>query len=330
MSDQNPRTRLQNGAPIETETVPAPKAVPDLLLESEVFWEKYKLPILALLVVGLVGLLGSQLYSRNRYNSLMEGSAQLDAAKSIDDYKKIIAEHGDTPAADNAAVLLGRMQVEAKDYVGAAQTWQTFADKNAQHSLAPNALMGAAGALETAGKLDQARDLYKKIQAAYGKSYVAALASLAEAGLLKSQGKSTDAKRVYENVIASSPQSDAARQATENLRLLKAVPNLPADPAPTPAPAVSPVPPAVSIVPPLPLSAPAPAVVPAASAPPVSTPIAPVVVPPAATPKPTENMLPSLSPTPAPTAVETVAPSPSAPPVSDVALPATNPVAPEQ
>ena len=160
-------------------------------MEGEVFWDNYKLPIIALSLIAVIGFIGSEIYRSNRNKNLTEASTELAAAKSLDDYKKVIADHGDSLAASGAYLLAGRLQMTSKDYAGASETWKTFADKFSQNPLAPNALMGAAGALEFQGKFDQAQALYKRIESGYAASYIAPLASLAEATLLKSQGKWT-------------------------------------------------------------------------------------------------------------------------------------------
>ncbi len=283
-----------------------PKAIPELVLGGELFWDKYKLPIVAVLLVALVGLIGSEIYRSNQVKTLAQTSAELASAKTVDDYKKIIAEHGNTPASAGAYLLCGRRQLDAKDYAGAADTWQKFADKFPQHPLAPNALMGVAGALESQDKLDQARATYQRVETSFAGNYLAPLASLAEASLLKTQGKLEDARRIYENVIANAPQSDAARQATAGLRLLKAVPSLPpvAVVAPVPTPAVPPFTPAIVEAP----VAPAPAV-------PVVEPMVPTPTPVAvaATPTPMISGTPAVEVPVAPVPViET--PAPAAPP----------------
>ncbi len=270
------------------------KPAPDLLLEGELFWDKYKLPVLAILAIVLLGLIGSEVYHSNRTKAMAEASAELDSAKTLDDYKKIIARHDGSVAAAGAYLLAGRLQMDAKDYAGAAETWKKFADKYPQHALAPNALAGAAGALQSQGKFDQARSLYQRVETGYGKSYLASLASLSEGSMLKSQGKMEDARHVYENIIAGAPQSDAARQATESLRLLKSVPSLPADTKPVLAPSVAPA----AMVTPIPDGSDAP------SAP--AAPLVPAVAPPAA-----QESLPAPSP-----ASEAPVASPAASPTS--------------
>ena len=222
--------------------VPTPLQGPDLLLESSVFWEKYKLPVVAAGLLLVLALVGSEVYQIQREKNLAAASAQLDAAKTPADYQKIIDDYAGSPSAANAAMLKGRAQMDAKDFAGAATTWQTFADANPQQPLAVNALMGLGGALEAQDKFDEARAAYQKVATGYAGSYAAPLARLDEANVLKIQRKPEEARRVYENVIASFPKSIAAQIAQSELPTLNALP--PAMVAATPAPvaAASPVP----------------------------------------------------------------------------------------
>lgn len=306
--------RQQTGtAPSEALAEPALKPAPDLLLEGELFWDKYKVPVLAVLALVLLGLIGSEVYRANREKSLAQASTELDSAKTLDDYKKIIAEHDGSLAAAGAYMLAGRMQMNGKDYAGAAETWTKFADKYPTHTMAPNALVGAAGAFQSLGKFDQARSLYQRVQTAYAKSYLAPLASLSEGSMLKAQGKIEDARHVYENIMARAPQSDAARQATESLRLLKAIPSLPANPAPAPA---------VSATLPTPIVTPAAAPAGAAPAPDGGDAPSAVAAPflPATTATPPAEQASLPAPVPTNTVTETT------PPVSVVPVPAASPV----
>jgi tetratricopeptide (TPR) repeat protein len=260
-------------------TPPPSRVAPDLLLlEGNLFWNKYKLPIVAGVLLLVLAGVASEVYEMDREKKIQAASAELDSAKSPADYRHVIATYPGTMPAANAALLLGRQQFEAQDYAGAASTWQSFADKNPQHLLAPVALIGAGSALEALGKYDDARRLYQRAATVNPNSFADPMARLDEAALLKAERKPEDARRVYENIMASDANSDAARDAADELRFLKVMPSVPGSallpgalPTPTPAaaaagplPAAPRVPaPAVSITaipsPPALLAAPSPA-----------------------------------------------------------------------
>ncbi len=205
--------------------MPVSPAGPDLLLlESTLFWSKYRLPIIAACAVLALALLGTEYYRIHQEKTLRLASAQLDAAKTPAEYQSVITQFPHTPAAANAFLLLGDSQVQAKKYQDAMNTFRDFAEQYPKHSLAPAALIGAAGAAESAGKPDVARSLYERVASTYPASYAAPLARLNEAGMLKGERKLDEARRIYENIIAANPDSDAAHQATDELRFIHVLP----------------------------------------------------------------------------------------------------------
>ena len=253
---------------------------PELLLDSGLTWEKYKLPIMAAVALLALGFAGGSIYQSQQAKDAVAASALFDAAKTEADYRKVIDTYPGSSAAANAYLLLGRAKYNTKDYTGAAQAWRDFAAKFPKHPLVPDALTGEASALEAQGKLDEARAMYQRVATSYQSSYVAPLARISEAELLLAQEKKDEAKHVYEDVIASSQNSYAGQMAEQGLKTLNALPPLGASPAanapPAPAsPAVVPpvaATPAPSIVAPAPAVSAAPMPTAAASASPANTP----------------------------------------------------------
>ena len=322
-------------------------AEPDFMVGNQ-FWDKYKLPIMALVVLVVAAIVTAEIYQNIHQAAVAKASQRLDDAKDAADYQHIIDNFSGTPAAANAYLLLGRFKLNAKDYAGAAQVWQSFADKYPQDLLAPAALDGTGGALEAQGKYDEARTAYQKAATSYPKSYIAPLARLDEAALLKSQRKLEDARRVYENILASYPQSEVIPQAQAELATLKALPptagTMPvASPAGSPAAVTSspapesgsPIPTGPStVVPPVAVPVPAaqppvstlpgaasPAMAPGSPAPAqVSVPVSPAAVETAAAFGAPEPVLPLA--TPVATVAPTVAPANAATPAPSVSDPA--------
>ena len=254
-----------------------PLTGPDLLLQGGAAWDKYKLPIIAGVVLLVLALVGSELYRGSRQRSAEAATAALDGSKTIGEYRSVIDTYPGTLAAGDAYLLMAHEQIDAKDYAGAATTWQTFAEKYPKHPQVATALLARGNALEAEGKLDEARSIYQNVATGYPSDYAAPLARMSEATLLKSQHKLEDARHVYENVIASYPNSIAKLQAEQELRFLNALP--PAG-APPPTPVPSPIP-AASVAP-TPAVAPGSAASPAASVSPTPAPVASPAVSPAA------------------------------------------------
>ena len=294
-----------NSLPKET-TIPSPNepggpgtpiAGPDLLLEGTAVWEKYKWPVVVGLLLLVVALIGSELYRSSQRRNAEAASADLNAAKTIGEYQKVIDTYPGTLAAANAYLLLAREQIDAKDLAGASATWQTFAEKFPKHPQAGAVLVARGNALEAQGKLDEARAIYQQVASSYATDYAAPMARISEAALLKSQRKFEDARRVYDNVIATYPNSVGAIQAKDELRYLNALPPLGA-PAPTPSPSPAPIP--------------------SAAPTPVTVPLAPPTPAASVVPTPVASSAPDQS----PAAVVVPASSPVASPVASAAPPA--------
>ena len=216
---------------------------PPLLLEGAAVWERYKWPVVGAVALLVLALLGSEFYQGTQRRRAQESSVALDGAKTITEYQKVIDQYPGTLAAANAYLLLASEKIDAKDYAGAAETWQTFAQKFPKHPQVAAALLARGNALAAQGKVDDARAAYQQVTSAHSTDYTAPLAFLEEATLLKSQRKLEDARRVYENVVASYGNTNEAKQAQQELSFLNSLPPLGA-PAPTPvlapAPAASP------------------------------------------------------------------------------------------
>ena len=326
---------------------------PELLLDSNLALEKYKLPILLGVTLLILAAIGFGYYESYQARNAAAASALLDGAKTEADYQKVIATYPGSNAAANASLLLGRAKYNAKDYAGAAQVWQDFAAKFPHHSLVPDALIGEAGALEAQGKPDAARAMYQRVATSYQSSFAAPLARISEATLLLSQRKTDEAKHVYEDVIASSPKSDASQMAEQGLRTLNALPplggssdaNTPPAPAAAPAPAAGASPavvvppafaepaPATPVAPASPVPAPTTGASPAAVVPPaVAVPSAaalPTVVVPPAVAEPPSTASPAVVAPPGTAPSASASPAIVAPPAAEptVAAPAVPPVA---
>ena len=291
---------------------------PELLLDSSLAWEKYKLPLLLGLTLLVLAAVGFGYYENYQARNAAAAGVLLDSAKTEADYQKVLDTYPGSNAAANASLLLGRAKYNAKDYAGAAQVWRDFAAKFPQHSLVPDALIGAAGALEAQGKLDEARALYQRVATSYQSSYAAPLARLSEATLLLAQRKTDEAKHIYEDVIASSPKSDASQMAEQGLHTINALPPLGVSPAASaaPAPVASPEPavaaPAVAVPPAdtAPAAA-SPAVVVPLSEPAPAAAASPAIVVPPASAAPSASASPSIAVPPA--VAEPPVPAPSAP-----------------
>jgi tetratricopeptide (TPR) repeat protein len=225
----------------------------DAALEGEVFWDRYKTKVMAVLVIALLGVAGFggyRFYSERRANA---AANLLASAKTSAEYQKVISEYPSTPAGASAYLLVADAQKAEKKFSEAISTLQSFLNKHPKHELAGTARLAMAGNLEALGKVDEALTSYQRLATSEPRAYTAPVALYSQIRLLKEKNQIEEARRVCETIITQYRESRFAAEAGYLLRVLK-VKNEPPTAAP-PAPAVSPAPPATqSVVPTTPAS----------------------------------------------------------------------------
>src|SRR6266568_9504157 len=209
----------------------APPPSYDAVLETRVFWERFKTEIIAALIIIVLAIVGFGAY-RFYIDRRTEGaSALLASAKSADAYQQVIADYPNTPAAADAYLLLAEARRKEKKFTEANATLQVFIDKNPNHELVSTAKMAMAANLESMGKNDEALSMYQQIASTYPNSFNAPLALLSQVYLLKSKIQTEEARRVCETILTRYRESFWAGEAAQELRLLK--PSVSSEPAPT-------------------------------------------------------------------------------------------------
>jgi len=219
-----------------------PTAAPpsrDVALETRVFWERFKKPIIAAAIVALLGatvFIGYRFYSDRRAAA---ASAALASANTAQEYEQVIARYANTPAAADAYILLAEAQRKEKKFAEANNTLGTFIAKYPQHELVSTAKLAMAANLDSMGKTDEALAMYQQIASAYPNTYVAPLAMLSQVYILKAKNRNDDARRICETMLTQYRTSFWAGEAMQQLRLLK--PASTSTPAPTAAPSIPPM-----------------------------------------------------------------------------------------
>jgi TolA-binding protein len=214
--------------------------------EREVFWDRYKKEVMAVLVFALLAVAaygGYRLYTDRQANA---AAAQLASAKSPADFQKVITEYPSTSAGGSAYLLLADAQRNEKKFDEANKTLQTFVDKFPKHELVGTARLAMAGNLEALGKKDEALAAYQRLVAGDPKGFIASVALYSQIHLLKEKKQIDEARKVCETLMTQYRESRLAGDAAYQLRLLK--PETP--PAAPPAATVAPVPPAAPSAPP--------------------------------------------------------------------------------
>jgi len=231
----------------------APPPSRDVALETRVFWERFKNPIIAAAIVVLLAALaftGYRFYSDRRAAA---ASAALASANTAQEYEQVIAGYVNTPAGADAYILLAEAQRKERKFTEANKTLETFIANYPKHELLSTAKMAMAANLDSMGKTDEALAMYQQIASAYPNSYTAPLAMLSQVYILKAKNRNDDARRICETMLTQYRTSFWAGEAMQQLRLLKPITTS------TPPPAAVPnVPPMLAPAAPLPQAPPAP------------------------------------------------------------------------
>src|SRR5262245_10217982 len=98
----------------------------DPALETQLFWNQYKAPIIAVAAVLLLGGLGYAGYQFYIARQAAASTAMLASAKSTQDYQQVIDRYPESEAAASAYLLLGAQQRTEKKYAEANATLHKF------------------------------------------------------------------------------------------------------------------------------------------------------------------------------------------------------------
>ncbi len=209
----------------------------DPVLETQVFWDRHKTEVFAVLIVALVAALawgGYRLYSERRNGA---AATMLSTAKTAAEFQKVIGQYPRTPAGSAAYLFLAEEQRKEKKFSEANATLQTFVEKYPAHQLKGTARMAMAGNLESLGKSDEALAAYQRLAADDPQGFSAPVALISAVRLLKEKNQNEEAQRVCETILTKYRESLVAGEATRQLKLLK--PPVETPPAPTLAPAAN-------------------------------------------------------------------------------------------
>ena len=226
----------------------------DTAPDREVFWDRYKKEVMAVLILALLGVAaygGYHMYSERQANAAAE---MLASAKTAADFQEVITEYPRTAAGASAYLLLADAQRNEKKFAEANTTLQTFLDRFPKNELAATARLAMAGNLEALGKKDEALAAYQRLVAGAPAAFTAPIALYTEIHLLKEKKQIDEARRVCETIMTQYRESRLAPDAAYQLRLLKPAtpPETTASPTaapPLPAAAPSAPPPAQSVAP---------------------------------------------------------------------------------
>jgi predicted negative regulator of RcsB-dependent stress response len=208
-------------------------------LETRLFWDRFKKPIIAALGIVLLGLIaftGYRFYSDRRAAA---ASAALAAANSVQQYEEVISRYSNTAAGADAYILLAESQRREKKFAEANKTLEKFMVQYPKHELVTTAKLAMAANLDSMGKVDEALVIYQKIASDYANSYAAPLAMLSQVYILKAKNRNDDARRICETMLTQYRTSFWAGEAMQQLQLLRPITS--STPPPTAMPMVPPM-----------------------------------------------------------------------------------------
>ncbi len=189
----------------------------------EVFWTKHKASVIigaiAVLVILIVGL---SWFAISRAARIASEQAFANA-KTAEELKAVIDDHGGTVVAGNAALLLAKAQREDGKLEESTATLRTFVDGQPDHPMAPLASVAIAENLATEGKAGEAESALQAVVDVDADSFVAPVAMLFKAELLLAEGNRNDALQTFQRLADQYPMSVAAQSAEPVYRELEAM-----------------------------------------------------------------------------------------------------------
>ena len=299
----------------------APPPPPVQEFDLLAFWIQHRKLIIRLVVLAFLGVAIWGGYEFMQYRKRVGSEEALAKAESPEDFRKVIAEWGGTPAAAIAHLRLAEELRQQNKPEEAAKAIGYFLQDYPLHPLRTAGFYAQAASLETAGKLDEALAAYKQMASSHGTSAFAPIAFIGQARVLTAQGKLDDARRALETVQQQFPTSPFLDEANVWLDQIKNPAGWKTGGTPRPTPPTPPTPPKTGIrptppTPPVPLTGTPPKGVP--------QPVPPAPAPPANAPP--SSPVPQPVPIPAPGPTGGTVPWPGSPPIPAPAAPPTAPV----
>ncbi len=216
----------------------------DTAPERDVFWDRYKKEVMAVLILALLAVAGYGGYRFYSDRQATSAAVILASAKAGPDFQKVISEYPSTAAGASAYLLLADSQRNEKKFSEANVTLQTFLDKFPKHELGGTARLAMAGNLEALGKKDDALTAYQRLVSGDPHGFAAPIALYSQIHLFKEKKQIEEARRVCETIKSQYPQSRLVSDAEYQLHLLKV--DSPPAPAPAPPPTMTAPPPAAA------------------------------------------------------------------------------------
>ena len=205
--------------------MPSPTDTKPVVVEEEfdllAFWIQHKSKVLLFTLLLVIGLLAFAIFQYTQHQARVAAASDFANAKTVEDYRKVVASHPNSPVAGNALLLVAQQLRNENKLDESTAALQQFIGKYPTHPLISGAWVSLAVNLEAQEKADEALVNYQKVVTTYPSSFSAPAALMAEARIYKAKGKFDEAKRAYESVISQYGDNILARLAMQESTRLK-------------------------------------------------------------------------------------------------------------
>ena len=193
--------------------------------------------LIAATTIGIIVLISGTLYyrhsraekaekARTLLSSAISWYMQNNFERARDILERITTQHRGTESAKKALYYLGNVYYVTGEYDKAKQAFEDFLKSSDDEILAPGALLGIADIYSQKQEYFQAAQKYLEVEKKFSQSYLVPKALLQAAHCYEAIGNFTQAESLYTKIINKYPQTPFAKDATEDLALLK--PTIPA------------------------------------------------------------------------------------------------------
>ena len=192
----------------------------DSSLEWDLFWEKNKSLILA--IIGAIVIGGVGVAAWFGYSSNQNAAAQtlLAEAKGISELQAVVDKFPKTMPAADALIQIAAAEREAGNMEKSTTAFREFLNRFPKHPLAGGALLGVAMNQDAAGDVQSAIATCQQVVTQFPQSYAAPFAAYTEAEILLRGFQIEEARRSFNMVVTQFPSSPAARMSAGQLSRL--------------------------------------------------------------------------------------------------------------
>lgn len=188
--------------------------------------------LITVTIIGIIVLISGTLYYRHSHAEKVEKASKLlssaiswymqnnlERARTL--LENITTQYRGTEPAKKALYYLGNVYYMAGEYDKAKKAFEDFLKHSDDKILAPGALLGIADIYSQKQEYFQAAQKYLEVEKKFSQSYLVPKALLEAAHCYEAIGNSVQAESLYTKIINEYPQTPFAKDATEDLALIK-------------------------------------------------------------------------------------------------------------